>query len=114
MTSKIRTYNPYRSCFETMSSNVAAELLRYGKSKPDCISLAQGEGSLPTPAFICDEVQKSLADGKKITVSLKSNVSLLSEISVYTYDGEKPLKEVMSNIAEKENKGYEVQKNKLR
>jgi hypothetical protein len=34
-------------------------------------------------------VAESLADGKKITVNLKSNVSLLSEISVYTYEGEK-------------------------
>ncbi|MES2239031.1 MAG: DUF5606 domain-containing protein [Bacteroidota bacterium] len=50
-------------------------------------------------------VAESLSDGKKITVSLKSNVSLLSEISVYTYDGEKPLKEVMSAIAAKENNG---------
>lgn len=50
-------------------------------------------------------VAESLADGKKITVNLKSNVSLLSEISVYTYEGEKPLKEVMSSIAEKENNG---------
>ncbi|MEN9907444.1 MAG: hypothetical protein RLZZ540_585 [Bacteroidota bacterium] len=53
-------------------------------------------------------VAESLADGKKITVNLKSNVSLLSEISVYTYDGEKPLKEVMSNIAEKENNGAAI------
>jgi hypothetical protein len=29
-------------------------------------------------------VAESLTDGKKITVSLKSNVSLLSEISIYT------------------------------
>ncbi len=50
-------------------------------------------------------VAESLADGKKITVNLKSNVSLLSEISVYTYEGEKPLREVMASIAEKENKG---------
>jgi|TARA_R110002033_G_scaffold164303_1_gene201594 hypothetical protein len=50
-------------------------------------------------------VAESLADGKKITVNLKSNVSLLSEISVYTYEGEKPLKEVMSSIAEKESNG---------
>jgi hypothetical protein len=53
-------------------------------------------------------VAESLADGKKITVNLKSNVSLLSEISVYTYDGEKPLKEVMSSIAEKENNGAAI------
>jgi len=50
-------------------------------------------------------VAESLADGKKITVNLKSNVSLLSEISVYTYEGEKPLKEIMADIAKKENNG---------
>lgn len=53
-------------------------------------------------------VAESLTDGKKITVNLKSNVSLLSEISVYTYEGEKPLKEVMSAIAAKENKGAAI------
>jgi hypothetical protein len=31
----------------------------------------------------------------------KSNVSLLSEISVYTYEGEKPLAEIMDKIAER-------------
>lgn len=49
-------------------------------------------------------VAESLADGKKITVNLKSNVSLLSEISIYTYEGEKPLAEIMQKIADKENK----------
>ncbi len=34
-------------------------------------------------------VAESLLDGKKITVGLRSNVSLLSEISIYTYDQEK-------------------------
>ncbi|GGA74921.1 hypothetical protein GCM10008015_14490 [Flavobacterium palustre] len=53
-------------------------------------------------------VAESLTDGKKITVNLKSNVSLLSEISVYTYEGEKPLKEVMSAIAAKENNGAAI------
>ena len=50
-------------------------------------------------------VAESLMDGKKITVSLKSNVSLLSEISIYTQTEEKPLAEVMRNIAVKENNG---------
>lgn len=50
-------------------------------------------------------VAESLTDGKKITVSLKSNVSLLSEISIYTQTEEKPLAEVMRNIAVKENNG---------
>jgi len=53
-------------------------------------------------------VAESLLDGKKITVSLKSNVSLLSEISIYTYNAEKPLSEIMQNIAKKENKGQTI------
>ncbi|WP_264523493.1 MULTISPECIES: DUF5606 domain-containing protein [unclassified Flavobacterium] len=53
-------------------------------------------------------VAESLTDGKKITVNLKSNVSLLSEISIYTYEGEKPLTEVMQRIATKENKGQAI------
>ena len=48
---------------------------------------------------------ESLLDGKKITVGLRSNVSLLSEISMYTYSAEKPLVEIMRAIALKENEG---------
>jgi hypothetical protein len=50
-------------------------------------------------------VAESLIDGKKITVGLRNNVSLLSEISMYTHSEEKPLAEVMRNIAVKENNG---------
>lgn len=50
-------------------------------------------------------VAESLTDGKKITINLKSNVSLLSEISMYTYEGEKALGEIMQKIADKENNG---------
>lgn len=50
-------------------------------------------------------VAESLIDGKKSTVGLKVNVSLLSEISIYTLNEEKPLTEVMRNIAIKENEG---------
>ena len=50
-------------------------------------------------------VAESLLDGKKITVGMRSNVSLLSEISMYTHSEEKPLAEVMRNIAKKENNG---------
>ncbi len=50
-------------------------------------------------------VAESLIDGKKITVGLRSNVSLLSEISVYTYEGEIRLAEVFRKIAEKEDNG---------
>jgi len=48
---------------------------------------------------------ESLVDGKKISVGLKINVSLLSEISIYTIAEEKPLTQIMRSIAIKENEG---------
>ncbi len=50
-------------------------------------------------------VAESLIDGKKSTVNLRTNVSLLTEISMYTNTEEKPLAEVMRAIAVKENCG---------
>ena len=50
-------------------------------------------------------VAESLLDGKRITVGMRSNVSLLSEISMYTYSEEKPLVDIMRAIAVKENEG---------
>ena len=50
-------------------------------------------------------VAESLTDGKRITVGLRSNVSLLSEIAVYTYTEEIRLAEVLKAIATKENDG---------
>ena len=50
-------------------------------------------------------VAESLLDGKKVTVGLRSNVSLLAEISIYPHDTETPLAEVMRAIAVKENNG---------
>ncbi|MBC5833367.1 DUF5606 domain-containing protein [Flavobacterium sp. F372] len=48
-------------------------------------------------------VAEALLDGKKITVGLRSNVSLLSEIAVYTYNEEVKLIEIFKTIAAKEN-----------
>ena len=50
-------------------------------------------------------VAESLLDGKKITVGMRANVSLLSEIAVYTYTEEIRLAEVLIAIATKENDG---------
>ncbi len=50
-------------------------------------------------------VAESMIDGKRITVGLKSNVSLLTEISMYTHTEEKPLVEILRAIAVKENEG---------
>ena len=48
-------------------------------------------------------VAESLIDGKKITVGFKNNVSVLSEIAIYTLEEEVPLREVFLKIQEKEN-----------
>ena len=45
---------------------------------------------------------ESLLDGKKINVSGRHNVSLLSEIAIYTLTEELPLREVFKKIYEKE------------
>ena len=48
---------------------------------------------------------ESLVDGKKIPVNVKNNISMLGEISIYTYAEEVPLREVFQKIGEKE--GFE-------
>jgi len=45
-------------------------------------------------------VAQSLVDGKKIQVNLRNNISLLSEISIYTYGDEITLKDVFQRIFE--------------
>lgn len=50
-------------------------------------------------------VAESLIDGKRITVGMRHNVSLLSEISVFTLQDEMPLREVFLKIQEKEGGG---------
>lgn len=48
-------------------------------------------------------IAESLLDGKKMPVSMQNNVSILSEIAIYTYTEEIPLREVMQKIYDKEN-----------
>lgn len=53
-------------------------------------------------------IAESMLDGKKISVNLRHNVSLLSEIAVYTYTEEIPLKEIFRKIKEKEDGGEAI------
>lgn len=53
-------------------------------------------------------VAESLLDGKKITIGMKANVSLLSEISIYTMAGEVKLFQVFALIAKKEDNGEAI------
>ncbi len=48
-------------------------------------------------------VAESLMDKKRLSVNVQQNVSVLSEIAIYTLTEEVPLKEVFLKIKEKEN-----------
>ena len=48
---------------------------------------------------------ESLIDKKRITVGFQNNVSILSEIAIYTLEEELPLTEVFTKIQAKENGG---------
>ncbi|NMH86455.1 DUF5606 family protein [Flavivirga algicola] len=47
-------------------------------------------------------VAESLIDNKRISVSVQNNISVLSEIAIYTLTEEVPLKQVLDNIKKKE------------
>ena len=50
-------------------------------------------------------VAESMIDGKRVTIGLRHNVSILSEIAIYTLEKEIPLVEVFKKIKEKEGEG---------
>jgi len=62
-------------------------------------------------------VVESLIDKKTSIIGMSQNVSVLKDISIYTYEAEMPLKEVFSKIASKENSGaaisHKADKNEL-
>lgn len=47
-------------------------------------------------------IAQSLIDKKKVSVSIHNNISVLSEIAVYTLSEELPLREVLKKIKDKE------------
>ncbi len=48
-------------------------------------------------------IAESMIDGKRLSVNVQQNVSVLSEIAIYTLTEEVPLKQVFLNIKQKEN-----------
>ena len=48
-------------------------------------------------------IAESLLNNKKMPVNLQHNVSMLSEIAIYTYESEVSLEKVFAKIKEKEN-----------
>lgn len=50
-------------------------------------------------------IVESLTDGKRSHISASAKVSALSDIAIFTNDGEKSLREIMNSIKTKENSG---------
>ena len=50
-------------------------------------------------------IAESLLDNKRLSVTMNHNVSVLSEIAIYTLTEEVPLKVILQTIATKENNG---------
>lgn len=73
----------FRKCLEKLSPNVAAELLRYSRTRPDIISLAQGEGDAATPDFIIQAATKAMQEGKTFYGPTLGNPDLRQEIANY-------------------------------
>jgi aspartate/methionine/tyrosine aminotransferase len=73
----------FRSVLSALSPNQGAEMLRYGWTKPGIISLAQGEGSMPTPDFITDATYQALKEGKTFYAPVLGVPELRQEISNY-------------------------------
>lgn len=56
---------PFRTVLENLTPNSGTDLLRYARTKDGILSLAQGEGCLPTPDFICDATIEALKQNHK-------------------------------------------------
>ncbi|HOP04383.1 MAG TPA: DUF5606 domain-containing protein [Tenuifilaceae bacterium] len=50
-------------------------------------------------------IVESMTDGKRTHIPATAKVSALSDISIFTMEGEKPLREILSSIKQKENGG---------
>jgi aspartate/methionine/tyrosine aminotransferase len=73
----------FRPGIAGLTPNPGAEIIRYGRSKPDLLFLGQGQGELPTPAFINEGVMAALDAGRTFYDSVLGIDPLRQEISGY-------------------------------
>lgn len=76
-------YLNLRHVVENLSINPGAEIVRYGRCRKGVISLGQGEGDSPTPAFITEGAKKALDEGKTYYGPVLGHDELRYEISDY-------------------------------
>ncbi len=76
----------FRETIADLPDNPAAEILRYARGKEGVISMAQGEGSLPTPSFIVEAAHKAMVDGQTFYGPVLGQPSIREAISDYYQD----------------------------
>ena len=73
----------FRSVISRLSPNQGAQMLWYGRRRPDILSLAQGEGSAKTPDVIADATRQAMMNGKTFYAPVLGVPELRQEISNY-------------------------------
>lgn len=73
----------FKKTVQNLPPNPGAEILRYGWSKPDVISLGQGEGCATTPDFISRASNQAVIEGKTHYGPVLGQPALRQEICDY-------------------------------
>lgn len=75
---------PLNDALYNMNPNVGAELMNYARAKGgDIISLAQGEGCMPTPPFIIEAATRAMTEGQTFYSRPLGLPELRQELSDY-------------------------------
>ncbi|MBX2834282.1 MAG: pyridoxal phosphate-dependent aminotransferase [Micavibrio sp.] len=83
---EIRQGMKFRPVLHALTSNPGVEMMSYAKGKENLISMAQGEGSAPTPDFICRAAYNAMQDGKTFYGQTLGQDPLREAISEYYKD----------------------------
>lgn len=75
-----------RPVLDHVRNNPGAEIIRYGRNKPNVLSLGSGESDLPTPDFIADAVAQALKDGYTNYGPILGRMDLREALSAYYQD----------------------------
>ncbi len=73
----------FRPGIAGLTPNPGAEIIRYGRSRPDLLFLGQGQGELATPDFICEGAREALATGRTFYDNVLGIDPLRAEIEAY-------------------------------
>lgn len=80
---EIRRGHYFRPVLHALTSNPGVEMMSYAAGKENMITLAQGEGSAPTPDFICRATYNAMQDGKTVYGQTLGQHALRQALSNY-------------------------------